>query len=298
MLALGVATDAETLARVREPLAERGIEAVHLPTAERTVDLTAPDGAFPDVDVGFVYPPRLAEGGVADALLGVPWVNGREAVLRSRHKGEALARLGRAGVPTPDSVVVSNPADEAALEDALDRVGLPAVVKPNSATRGIGVARVGDADSLLGVTDYLDLLHEFPATGDRSFLVQALVPDAHDFRVMCVEGEYVGAVERRLPEEAREAGRWKHNVHRGAEATGVDLPAPLRDLAERAARALDVSWLGVDLLVPGGDGPDGLDVERAVVNETNARPTVDAATKYESGFYDRLAALVERTAER
>ena len=83
-----------------------------------------------------------------------------------------------------------------------------------------------------------------------------------------------------------------------AEATGVDLPAPLRDLAERAARALDVSWLGVDLLVPGGDGPDALDIERAVVNETNARPTVDAATKYESGFYDRLAALVERTAER
>ncbi len=298
MLRLGVATDAETLARVRAPLAERGIEAVHLPTAERTVDLTAPDAAFPDVDVGFVYPPRLAEGGVADALLDVPWVNGREAVLRSRHKGETLARLGRVGVPTPDSVVVSNPADEAALEDALDRVGLPAVVKPNSATRGIGVARVGDADSLLGVTDYLDLLHEFPATGDRSFLVQALVPDAHDFRVMCVEGGYVGAVERRLPEAARAAGRWKHNVHRGAEATGVDLPAPLRDLAERAARALDVPWLGVDLLVPGGDGAEDLAVERAVVNETNARPTVDAATKYESGFYDRLAALVRGAAER
>ncbi len=298
MLRLGVATDAETLARVREPLAERGIEAVHLPTAERTVDLTAPDAAFPDVDVGFVYPPRLAEGGVADALLDVPWVNGREAVLRSRHKGETLARLGRVGVPTPDSVVVSNPADEAALEDALDRVGLPAVVKPNSATRGIGVARVGDADSLLGVTDYLDLLHEFPATGDRSFLVQALVPDAHDFRVMCVEGGYVGAVERRLPEAARAAGRWKHNVHRGAEATGVDLPAPLRDLAERAARALKVPWLGVDLLVPGGDGAEDLAVERAVVNETNARPTVDAATKYESGFYDRLAALVRGAAER
>ncbi|WP_276260247.1 ATP-grasp domain-containing protein [Haloglomus litoreum] len=291
MLRLGVATDAETLARVRDPLAERGIETVHLSTAERAVDLTAPGEAYPDVDVGFVFPPRLAEGGVADALLDVPWVNGREAVLRSRHKGEALARLGRAGVPTPDTVVVSNPSGEDALLDALDRVGTPAVVKPNSATRGIGVARVGDADSLLGVTDYLDLLHEFPATGDRSFLVQSLVPDARDFRVMCVEGEYVGAVERRLPDAAREAGRWKHNVHRGAAASGVDLEADLRDLAERAAEALGVPWLGVDLLV--ADGGAG----RAVVNETNARPTVDAATKYEPPFYDRLAALVRRTAE-
>jgi ribosomal protein S6--L-glutamate ligase len=34
-----------------------------------------------------------------------------------------------------------------------------------------------------------------------------------------------------------------------------------------------------------------------VVNETNARPTVDAATKYEPDFYDRLAALVRRTAD-
>jgi ribosomal protein S6--L-glutamate ligase len=298
MLRLAVATDAETLARIREPLAERGIEAEHVRTTGRTVALTTDagddDGEFAGFDAGFVYPPRLAEGGVADALLGVPWVNDREAVLRSRHKGEAIARLRRAGVPTPDSVVVSNPADATALREAVERVGTPAVVKPNSATRGIGVARVGDVDSALGVADYLDLIHEFPATGDRSFLVQSYLDDARDYRAMCVEGDYVGAVERRLPADARRAGRWKHNVHRGAEATGVDLPAGLRDLAERAARALDVAWLGVDLLVPAdGDGPA---VGRAVVNETNARPTVDEATKYDPGFYDRLAGLVRDTA--
>jgi ribosomal protein S6--L-glutamate ligase len=300
MLRLAVATDAETLARIREPLADRGIEAVHVPTTERTIALTsdadAPDG-FPAVDVGFVYPSRLAEGGVADALLDVPWVNDREAVCRSRHKGEALARLRRVGVPTPDTVIVSNPTDETALRAALDRVGTPAVVKPNSATRGIGVVRIGDADSFLGVADYLDLLHEFPATGDRSFLVQSYLPDARDYRAMCIDGEYVGAVERRLSDDARAAGRWKHNVHRGAVATGVDLPPALRDLAERAAQALSVPWLGVDLLVPRGEGdvPVG-DENRAVVNETNARPTVDEATKYEPGFYDRLEGLIRETA--
>jgi ribosomal protein S6--L-glutamate ligase len=47
---------------------------------------------------------------------------------------------------------------------------------------------------------------------------------------------------------------------------------------------LDVDWLGVDLLVSGN---------RAVVNETNARPTVDSATKYEPEFHDRLAALIK-----
>jgi ribosomal protein S6--L-glutamate ligase len=164
----------------------------------------------------------------------------------------------------------------------------PIVVKPNSTTRGTGVARVADLDSLLGVTDYLDLIQEFPATGDRSYLLQEYVPDATDYRVMVVDGEYVGAVERRLPQAARERGQWKHNVHRGAEARSVDLDPELRELAERAAAVLDIDYLGVDLLVT---------EERAVVNETNARPTIDSAEKYVDRFWDDLAGLIRETAE-
>ena len=286
MLRLAVATDAETLARIREPLADRGIEAAHLPTSRRAQPL---DGAREPFDVGFVYPSRLMEGGVADAMLGVPWVNDREAVLRSRNKAETLSRLDRAGVPTPETVHVSNPADEATLRAAFERFDPPVVVKPNSATRGVGVAKVGDLDSFLGVCDYLALVHDYRATEDRSFLVQEYLPGATDYRAMVADGDCVGCVERRLPADERAAGRWKHNVHRGAVAEGIDLSADRRRLAERAAAALDVPWLGVDLLVTD---------DRAVVNETNARPTVDEATKYDDGFYDRLAALVSETARR
>jgi ribosomal protein S6--L-glutamate ligase len=243
-------------------------------------------GEFADFDVGFVYPPRIMEGGVADALLGVPWVNDREAILTSRNKADVIARLDRAGVPVPETVAVSNPVDRAALVAAFERFDPPVVVKPNSATRGVGVAKAADLDSFLGIADYLDLVHDYRATGDQSFLVQEFLPDARDYRVMLVDGEYVGAVERRLPDDALDAGQWKHNVHRGAEATGVDLPPDLRELAERAADALDIPWLGVDLLVTD---------DRAVVSETNARPTVDSATKYEPGFFDDLAALIRAT---
>ena len=285
-LRLAVATDAETLARIRDPLAERGIRAEHVRTGERTLPL---DGDLGDFDAGFVYPSRIMEGGVADALLDVPWGNGREAVLRSRNKAGALARLSRAGVPTPDSTLVSNPVDESALREAWERFDSPAVVKPNSTTRGTGIAKVSDLDSFLGVTDYLELVHDYRAAGDRSYLVQEFLPDARDYRVMTVDGEYVGAVERRLPDEALAAGQWKHNVHRGAEATAVDLDSDLRALAEEAAAVLDIDWLGVDILATD---------DRAVVNETNARPTVDAATKYEPDFYDRLAGLIRSRAER
>ncbi|SDG11126.1 ATP-grasp domain-containing protein [Halorientalis regularis] len=287
MLRLAVATDAETYERLQDPLEQRGIEVAAVATTERTLPLTDADfDEFDGFDAGFVYPPRIMEGGVADALLGVPWVNDRDAILTSRNKADVIARLDRAGIPVPETVAVSNPVDRADLVAAFERFDAPVVVKPNSATRGVGVAKAHDLDSFLGIADYLDLVHDYRATGDQSFLVQEYLPDARDYRVMLVDGEYVGAVERRLPADALEAGQWKHNVHRGAEATGVDLSPELRALAEGVAEALDIPWLGVDLLVTD---------DRAVVTETNARPTVDSATKYEPGFFDDLAALIRET---
>jgi ribosomal protein S6--L-glutamate ligase len=284
---LAVATNAETFERMQAPLSARDIEVGHVETAERTLPLA--ESPFDQYDVGFVYPSRIMEGAVADAMLDVPWVNDREAILRSRNKADVLARLGRADLPVPETVVVSNPASEAELTAAFERFDPPVVVKPNSTTRGVGVTTAHDLDSFLGIVDYLDLVHDYRAVGDQSFLVQEYLPDAADYRVMVVDGEYVGAVERRLPEASRERGRWKHNVHRGAEAEGRELPSELRGLAEDAAETLEIPYLGVDLLVTG---------DRAVVNETNARPTIDSATKYEDGFWDDLAALIRQTAER
>jgi ribosomal protein S6--L-glutamate ligase len=322
MLRLAVTTRAETYERIREPLAERGIDVDHVSVDGRTLPLTGDAGGeFDDYDVGFVYPSRAMEGGVADAYLGVPWVNDREAILRSRNKAGVLGRLERAGLPVPQSTLVSNPVDDEAVAEALTRFEYPVVIKPNSTTRGTGVTVAPNLDAALGVTDYLDLVHDYRATGDRSYLLQSYVPDARDYRAMVIDGEYVGAVERRLPAADRARGRWKHNVHRGAVARGVDLPPSARRLAERTADVLGIDWLGVDLLATDrdADGPpstgsdpesdadadeatdtpvEPTDADRFLVNETNARPTVDEATKYEPGFYDRLAALVRTTAER
>ncbi|WP_418285674.1 ATP-grasp domain-containing protein [Halorubrum sp. DTA46] len=306
MLRLAMTTDAETYERVREPLADRGIDVCHVRAKERalhvsgdasrvsgdrvtaTPDATGPTDEFDGFDVGFVYPTRLMEGAVVDTRLSVPWVNGREAVLTSRNKAGVLAALDDAGLPTPRTVMLSNPVSESVVADAVAELSYPVVVKPNSATRGVGVAAAHDLDSLLGIVDYLNLVHDYRATGDKSYLIQEYLPDACDYRAMVVDGDYAGAVRRELPDDALAVGRWKHNVHRGAEATGIDLPDRARELAERAAETLDIDYLGVDLLETDG---------RLVVNETNARPTVDAATKYEPDFYDRLAAVVERAVE-
>jgi len=207
-------------------------------------------------------------------------VNDRAAIGTSRNKAGVLARLARAGIPVPGSVLVSNPVDESTLESVFERFDPPVVVKPTSATRGIGVTKVGERDSFLGVCDYLNLVHEFPATGDKSFLVQEFVPDARDYRVMVVDSECVGAVERR-------GTGWKHNVHRGASAVGVSVSEEMATLAEDVSERLEIPYLGVDFLVSD---------DRTVVTETNARPTIDDASKYQENIYDALAALIRATA--
>ncbi|TKX82717.1 RimK family alpha-L-glutamate ligase, partial [Halorubrum sp. SS5] len=79
--------------RVREPLADRGIDVGHVQAKERTLRVSegeTGEGVPPDpdefagFDVGLVYPTRLMEGAVVGERLGVPWVNGRDAVVTSR----------------------------------------------------------------------------------------------------------------------------------------------------------------------------------------------------------------------
>ncbi len=280
MLTLALATRADTYDRLARTLPEYGIEVRHLEVSERTIALSPGSSPFEGFDVGLVFPARLMEGGVADALLEIPWINDREAVLTSRNKGEVLARLSRANVPVPETVLVSNPVSRGELRGVFERFDPPVVIKPNSTTRGVGIALADDLDSFLGICDYLELIHEFPATDDKSFLVQEFLPVARDFRAMVVAGEYVGAVER--------AGEgWKHNVHAGARAKGIRLSEEHRELVERVGKTLDIPFLGVDLLVS---------KDRTVVTETNARPTIDEATKYEPGFDDRLADLIRARA--
>lgn len=257
---------------MRRGLEPHGIDCVTFETSGRayTLDETV------DADAGLVYPSRLAEGGVIDALGNISWVNEADDVLTTRNKARTVVLLGRAGVPVPETRYLSNPVSDDEVRAAFEAVGPPAVVKPNSASSGRGAALVHDTDTATGVADLFGIVHESSLVEDRSFVVQEYVEDARDFRVMVVNGEYVGAVER-------VADGWKKNVHAGAEPSGVEPPDEVREVAVEAARALGIDFCGVDVLF--GDG--------ATVNEVNARPTVDDADKYEGGFYKVLARLAK-----
>jgi ribosomal protein S6--L-glutamate ligase len=258
--------------RIEDGLRPHGVDCTTFETTGRAYTLDEEV----DADVGLVYPSRLVEGGVVDALGDIDWVVDAGDVLTTRNKARTVAILEDAGVRVPDTRLLSSPVGDDEVRSVFESVGPPAVVKPNSASSGRGATLVRDTDSATGIADLFGVLHGSSLVRDRTFVVQEYVKGARDYRVMVVGGEYAGAVERR-------AEGWKKNVHAGAEAHGVEPPDSVVDAAEEAARALGVDFCGVDVLH--ADVP--------FVNEVNARPTVDDADKYEDGFYARLARLVE-----
>jgi len=257
--------------RLERGLRPHGIETTTFGTTGRAYTLDEDV----DADAGLVYPSRLVEGGVVDALGDLVWVVDATDVLTTRNKARTVALLDDAGVPVPDTRLLSSPVGDDAVRAAFDAVGAPAVVKPNSASSGRGATLVHDADSAAGVADLFGVVHESSLVRDRTFVVQEYVKGARDYRVMVVGGESVGVVERC-------ADGWKKNVHAGAEPRRAEPPGCVVSVAEEAARALGVGFCGVDVLYGGS----------ATVNEVNARPTVDD-DRYDDGFYARLARLVE-----
>jgi ribosomal protein S6--L-glutamate ligase len=276
-LRLGVATQGPTYERLQAPLAAAEISVVPLDSAGVTLSLSEPE--VPAFDVGFVYPPRFGTAAVIDAVRAVPWVNDRATVARSRNKAATLAALADV-VPVPPTVIAAAPRDREAVAAAADELGYPLVLKPTVATQGIGVTRVADRDALEGVLDYLDAIHRFPPTGEKSVLLQAFLPDATDIRVMVIDGTAVGAVERYGP-------GWKHNVHRGAAVRSVPVDGEIRTVAETVAQTLAIDYVGVDLL-----RSDGV----VYCSETNARPTIDDPALYEGDLFARLIRLIRRVA--
>lgn len=265
--------------RIERGLSPHGVDCVTFDAYGRAYDLgKESDDVLPGADVGLVYPSRLAEGGVLDALTDIAWINDAGDLLTTRNKARTAALLRHAGIPVPETRLLSNPVSDEEVCAAFDEVGTPAVVKPNSASSGRGAILVHDKDSATGVADLFGVVHESSLVRDRTFVLQEYVEDARDYRVMVLGGEYVGAVERRAP-------GWKKNVHAGASARGVEPPKSVVSVAEKAARVLGVDFCGVDVLSKDGGA-------FAVVNEVNARPTVDDADKYEPEFYADLARLV------
>ena len=179
--------------------------------------------------------------------MGVPVVNGAEAIGRARDKLVTLQILSRLGIDTPATVLASGPAS---LDRALEIVGGPPVVlKLVKGAQGVGVIL---AESRAAAASTLETLWGLGG----QVLIQEFVSESRgqDVRVLVIGGRVVAAM-RRLAG----AGEWRANLHRGGFGERIALASDYARAALDAARAIGLEVAGVDLL-DGRQGPRVVEV--------------------------------------
>lgn len=126
--------------------------------------------------------PGVIPAAVAAARLGLPH-NPPDAVTATRDKAIMRRRLAAAGVPQPRFAVVQGPerpsgrgaGPGADLQDALDVVGLPCVVKPLSLSGSTGVIRADTPETARIAAERVRAIAGDP---DAAVLVEEYVPGA------------------------------------------------------------------------------------------------------------------------
>ncbi|RQG99656.1 RimK family alpha-L-glutamate ligase [Natrarchaeobius oligotrophus] len=164
----------------------------------------------------------------------VPMLNEPTSVLTAIHKLSTATTLAANDVRTPD-VTLALSSDK--LNAVRERYGEEAVYKTAIGTHGGGTWKVGPTDPINA------------KVGNRYAFLQELIDQDgvrhRDVRVYVVDGEVIAAMYRYAPDND-----WRTNVALGGSVENAtdDLPAEAREMAQRAAAAIDLDYAGVDLV--------------------------------------------------
>jgi ribosomal protein S6--L-glutamate ligase len=190
-----------------------------------------------------------------------------QGILRSRDKLRSIQILSREGCAVPKTAFARHTVD---VNELIKYVGgAPLVVKLVEGTQGLGVVLCETKKAAKSVIEAFYAL-------DAHILVQEFIEEAKgtDIRAFIVDGEVVGAMERKGPE-----GEFRSNLHRGGTARSVELDDEMRETAIKAAASMGLAVAGVDML-PSKRGPLIMEVNSSPGLEGIERATgVDIAGK-------------------
>jgi len=160
------------------------------------------------------------------------------AITRARDKLRSQQILAQAGIDTPKTLVSRNTTD---IDDLLEQIGLPVIIKLATGTHGNGVVL---ADTKKAAKSALQAFYLYNEDGTNILLQEYIKESAGtDIRAFVVGSRVVASMERRSLDDD-----FRSNLHKGGEGTSVKLTPTERHIAIRAAKAMGLHVAGVDLM--------------------------------------------------
>lgn len=171
-------------------------------------------------------------------MQGVWTASSSIAITRARDKLRAAQILTKAGVDTPKTLVSRNTAD---IDDLLEQIGLPVIIKLASGTHGNGVIL---AETKKAAKSALQAFYLYNEDG-TNILIQEYVKESAgtDIRAFVVGSQVVASMKRQSLDDD-----FRSNLHKGGEGASIKLTDEEKKIAIRAAKAMGLHIAGVDLM--------------------------------------------------
>ncbi len=166
------------------------------------------------------------------ARSGLPVINSPSSIEKAADKYNTLAILAEQGIHVPKTMVTENVGKAMSAFKAL---GGDVIIKPIFGSRGIGSARISNADVAERVFRTLRFNRQV------LYIQEYIDHGTSDIRAFVVGDSVVAAM-------LRVANSWKTNVSLGAKAVPTKLPRDLEELAVKTARVIGCEIAGVDLI--------------------------------------------------
>jgi len=168
--------------------------------------------------------------------LGVYALNNSAAITQSRDKLYSLQMLQEQGLDIPTTGYANSPND---TDNLIEMVGgAPLIVKLLEGTQGRGVVLAETKKAAESVINAMKSLR-------ANLLVQEFIKEAagKDLRCFMIDGKVAAAIQREAA-----PGEFRANLHCGGNATLVDITPEEESLAIKAARTMNLSVAGVDII--------------------------------------------------
>ncbi|WP_234572187.1 30S ribosomal protein S6--L-glutamate ligase [Rhodohalobacter sp. 614A] len=169
-------------------------------------------------------------------MMNVPSAVESQALVRSRDKLRSLQILARSNVGMPKTVFTNYSKEVTKIIDSVG--GAPLIVKLLEGTQGYGVVL---APTKKAAESMIEAFHSMKAR----VIVQEFISEAKgaDIRAFVIGNKVVGAMKRQGKE-----GEFRSNLHQGGSGTLIKLSKEEKELALTAAKAMNLSIAGVDML--------------------------------------------------